>query len=110
MFKCNNNIIKKCLTIALYQYRVQQFWRDHNVVTDEMAAWLKKQAGCRPYEGLMDVPASRHVALFNEDLPNDMVACMKVDRRNGTLNVFKKQVFYTGINGRGLWVREDMMV
>ena len=86
---------------------VQQFWRDHNVVTDEMAAWLKKQAGCQPYEGLMDVPASRHVALFKEDIPDNMVAWMKVDRREGALNVFKNQVFYTGINGRGLWVRGD---
>tara|TARA_X000000950_G_scaffold263584_1_gene335933 strand:+ start:344 stop:514 length:171 start_codon:yes stop_codon:yes gene_type:complete len=33
---------------------IQKHWRNHELVTDEMVAWFKKQINCQPYQGIMD--------------------------------------------------------
>ena len=79
---------------------IQEHWRNHELVTDEMVAWFKKEVGCQPFQGIMDVNNQRHRAMFSKDIPEGKVAWMLIDRRNGAFNVDEKQIFYTDSNGR----------
>lgn len=85
---------------------LQKFWRDHDVVTDDMAKWLKEQAECLPYESVMDVSNRRHMLIFcGEKIPDNRVAWLKIDTRDGALNIYENQVFYTDFNGRNVQFR-----
>jgi hypothetical protein len=79
---------------------IQKHWRNHELVTDEMVAWFKKQINCQPYQGIMDVGSQRHKLVLSRDIPEGKVAWMLVDNREGFLNIYEKQIFYTDCNGR----------
>ena len=79
---------------------IQKHWKNHELVTDEMVAWFKKQINCQPYQGIMDVSSQRHKLVLSCDIPEGKVAWMLVDNREGVLNIYEKQIFYTDYNGR----------
>ena len=79
---------------------IQEHWRNHELVTDEMVAWFKKEVGCQSYQGIMDVNNERHKLLLSRDIPDGKVAWMLVDNRENVLNVYSRQIFYTNYNGR----------
>lgn len=81
---------------------VQRYWRDHKTVTDEMVAWLKKEAGCGPNDGIMDMGNRKHNAIFGTKRPKGRRAWLLIHQEPGVLNVYKQQTFYTDKNGRNL--------
>lgn len=79
---------------------LQLRWRDHRTVTDNMVRWFKKNCGCESYHGIKDFDNTSHRGIFSKDIPEGKVAWMKVDRRNGAMNIFVNNVVYTDVNGR----------
>lgn len=79
---------------------IHEQWCDHAVVTDEMVAYLKKTVGCESYHGIMEVSEARYNALFNSNIPEGKVCWMKIDRREGALNIYKDNIVFTDPNGR----------
>jgi hypothetical protein len=79
---------------------LQKHWRDHNIVTDDMVRWFKKNCGCKPYHGIKDLDNTSHYGIFSKNIPDGKVAWMKVDRRNGAMNIYVDNVVYTDYNGR----------
>jgi len=88
---------------------IQRFWRDHDVVTDEMVQWLKEQANCEPFERLLDLDERRHIIIFDKKIPPNKLAWLKIDTRNGATNIYCNQTFYTDYNGRNLVASFDYL-
>lgn len=80
--------------------KIQKYWRDHAIVTDGMANWLKRSCGCHEYHGIKDVGKRQHIALFNKKIPKGYVCWMKIDMRSGALNVYQDNIIYTDKYGR----------
>lgn len=79
---------------------LQKYWRNHSVVTDAMVAYFKKSLGCEEYHAVMDVSKHRFRSMFGVSLPKGKRAWMKVDQRNGAMNVFRENIMITDKNGR----------
>ena len=76
-------------------------WRNHDIVTDSMVKWFKKNCGCEPYHGIKDVDEESHLYMFNKSIPINKIAWMKIDiSGSGRLNIFKNNLVYTDLNGR----------
>jgi hypothetical protein len=80
--------------------KIQKYWRYHDVVTDKMANWLKRNCGCKEYHGIKDVGKRQHIKLFDKEIPKGYVCWMKIDMRSGALNVYQNNVIYTDKYGR----------
>ena len=48
---------------------LQKHWRDHNIVTDDMVRWFKKNCGCMPYHGIKDLDNTSHYGIFSKNIP-----------------------------------------
>lgn len=81
---------------------VQKYWKDHNIITDEMVSWIKTQAGCTQHEGIREVDEELHFQITGESISSGRLAWMKIDRREGVLNVYEEQLFYSDLNGRNI--------
>lgn len=80
---------------------IQEHWRDHAIVTDEMVAYFKKSIGCKSYHGVMDVPRERFEYSFNKRLPEGKVCWLKKDLMNdGAFNKYVDNLVFTDPNGR----------
>lgn len=80
--------------------KIQKYWRNHNIVTDEMANWLKINCGCQPHHGIKDISKRHHLMMFDKKIPKGFVCWMKVDLRQGVMNIFKDNIIYTDKYGR----------
>ena len=49
---------------------LQKHWRDHNIVTDDMVRWFKKNCGCMPYHGIKDLDNTSHYGIFSKNIPD----------------------------------------
>ena len=90
---------------------LQEFWEDHNVVTDGMVVKLKKTCGLKPYEGLMIVKNSNHMEKFHTNIPENMVAWLIVDRRLPNMTGYylhDDNVLYTDPFGTTCIRKKDM--
>lgn len=87
---------------------IQQQWRNHNIVTDEMVAYFKESIGCQSYHGVMDILPERFVFQFKKQIPEGKVCWLKIDRRNGALNVYQDNLVFTDVNGRNPMVVQNL--
>ena len=87
---------------------IQQHWRNHDIVTEEMVAYFKESIGCQSYHGLMDVSQEQFVFQFKKQIPEGKVCWLKIDRRNGALNVYQDNLVFTDSNGRNPMVVKDL--
>ena len=78
---------------------IQEHWRNHAIVTDEMVAWFKKSIGCESFHGVMDVPRVRFEYSFNKKVPEGKVCWLKKDLRNGAFNKYEDNLVFTDPNG-----------
>ena len=84
-------------------------WRDHSLVTDVMVRALKKECGCQPYEGLMDISREKHKRVLGE-LPEGAVCWLKVDKRLPRIDkicINRKKIVYTSIYGERIHIQPD---
>lgn len=81
---------------------VQKYWKNHNIITDEMVLWIKTQAGCTQYEGIREVDEETHLQITGKSITNGRLAWLKIDRREGVLNIYEEQLFYSDLNGRNI--------
>ena len=88
---------------------LQKYWRNHSVVTDAMVAYFKQSLGCEEYHGIMDVSKRRFKSIVGVSLPKGKRAWMKVDKRNGAMNVFSENIMITDKNGRNPETIEEML-
>lgn len=79
---------------------IQEHWRDHAIVTDEMAAYFKKSIGCKSYHGVKDVSRESFFKWFNKKVPEGKLCWLKCDRRNGAFNKYEDNLVFTDPNGR----------
>jgi hypothetical protein len=84
---------------------VQKHWKNHNMITDAMASWLKEACGCEAHEGLMDVSDEYYFNVFKTQIPEGKSCWQKVDRRYGSLqplapNNIAATLVFTDVNGR----------
>lgn len=78
---------------------IQEQWRNHDVCTDEMVAYLKKTVGCESYHGLTDINQQAYYNITGKLIPEGKVCWMKIDRREGALNIYKDNIVFTDPNG-----------
>ena len=88
---------------------LQKYWRNHSVVTDAMVAYFKQSLGCEEYHSIMDVSKRRFKSIVGVSLPKGKRAWMKVDKRNGAMNVFRENIMITDKNGRNPETIEVML-
>ena len=84
---------------------VRKHWKDHNLVTDSMANWLREACGCEAHEGLMDVSDEYYFNVFKTHIPEGKSCWQKVDRRYGAFqplarNKIAALLVFTDVNGR----------
>ena len=81
-------------------------WRNIDMVTDDMILALKKECGCEPNEGLMDVSLAEHRRVFGE-VPEGAVCWLKVDNRVNNSYLNKEKIVYTSIYGERIHIQPD---
>ncbi len=84
---------------------VQKHWKNHNMITDAMASWLKEACGCEAHEGLMDVSDEYYFNVFKTRIPKGRSCWQKVDRRYGAFQPLAPEkiaatLVFTDVNGR----------
>ena len=87
---------------------IQEQWRRHDVFTDKMVEYFKKSIGCSPHHGVIDVPRRKFVSQFKKDFPEKKVCWLKIDQRNGALNVYQDNLVFTDWNGSKPMVVKDL--
>ena len=60
---------------------LQQYWTNHDIVTNAMVIELKDELNVKPYEGLMIVSEDNHHKAFEQSIPEGFVAWLIVDKR-----------------------------
>lgn len=93
------SVISETMNPIPVDMNIQEHWRDHAIVTDEMVAYFKKSIGCESYHGVMDVPRERFFRSFNKKVPEGKVCWLKKDLRNGAFNKYEDNMVFTDPNG-----------
>ena len=84
---------------------VQKNWRNHKILTDQMASWFINHVGCKSYENIMDVSNKTFYYLYGKDIPYGYVCWQKVDTRYTAIQPrhpdnIAKMLVITSLNGR----------